>query len=177
MSTTASHPATNLPSLIGTLAKRLSVMGNGPAAELRRLQADADDRWRSATFYRLYADTISPLHSGSGEHERHWAMILAGLARLQHAPGVRAGATLADNGFAERRFVRLLDADDDHLPTELRATVSFLAAKGATVNWTDLADLVLSQATDRRDLVRRTIAAAYYRALAKTSAKTSAAKA
>ena len=175
MSTTVPPPASSLPSLIGTLAKRVSVMGNGPAADLRRLRADADDRWRSATFYRLYTDTIAPQHSGGPEHEQNWAMLLAGLARLKHASGRNAGATLADNGFSERRFVRLLDADDDHLPSELRATVSFLAAKGATVNWIDLADLVLSQATDRRDAVRRTIAAAYYRALAKTS--TSAAKA
>lgn len=177
MSTTASPPDISLASLIGALAKRLAHLGNGPCAELRRLRADADDRWRSATFYRIYADTIAPQHTGTEQHESQWAMILAGLARLPHQSGKNVGATLAEHGFSERRVVRLLDADDDHLPTELRATVSFLTAKGSAVNWISLADLVLSNGTDRRDDVRRKIAAAYYRSLAKTSSASSSAKA
>ncbi len=175
MTIIAPPPPTNLAGLIGMLAKRISVMGNGPAADLRRLRADAEDRWRSATFYRLYADVIAPRHRGGDDHERNWAMILAGLARLAHAPGRNAGATLAEEGFAERRLVRLLDADGDHLASELRATISFLAAKGAAVNWIDLAELVLTHATERRDDARRKIAAAYYRSL--TTSSSSAAKA
>ena len=161
------EPALGLRPLIGRVAKRLEHLGAGPLAELRRLHADAEDRWRSPTFYRIYADTVAPTYAGSPEHERRWAMILAGMARLVHRSGHGAGATLAEHGFAEKRFVRLLDADDDHVASDLRTAVSFLASKGAFVNWADLADLILSTGGDRHDQVRRGIAAAYYRTLAK----------
>jgi CRISPR type I-E-associated protein CasB/Cse2 len=164
MTATLSPPS--LSGLIAGLAKRLSTMGTGPRAELRRLRADGDDRWRAATFYQLYAERIAPDYAGGAEHERAWAMILSGMARLDHRPGHRAGAVLAEHGFAPLRFVRLLDADADHLDAELRAVISFLAAKGAKVDWTGLADLVLSHASDRRDAVRRRLAADFYRALA-----------
>jgi len=169
---TASPPSsTGLAALVGRIAGRISALGTGPRAELRRLRADATDRWRSATFYRIYADAIAPDHTGDDEHQRRWAMILAGMAQLGHQFGRNAGATLAENGLAERRFVRLLDADPDHLAADLRAVVSFLSAKGATVNWTDLADLVLSCGRERQDEVRRRFAAAYYRTISNLAKK------
>ena len=165
--TTAAPPVAGLASLIGKLAARLGHLGTGPLAELRRLRADAEDRWRTAAFYRLYVELIAPDHPGGEEHERRWAMILSGMTRLPHQPGRNAGSTLAEHGLAERRFVRLLDADAQHLASELRSIVSFLAAKGGSANWTDLADLVLSADSERRDGVRRRLAAAYYRTLAR----------
>jgi CRISPR type I-E-associated protein CasB/Cse2 len=161
---TTTLPTTSLASQLGHLAHRLKHLGTGPLAELRRLRADADDRWRSATFYQVYGE-ISPDHAGSEAHERRWAMILAGMATLTHEHGPSLGRALAAAGFAERRLVRLLDADDDHLPSELRAVVSFLASKGSTLDWRDLAALVLSVDAEHRDAVRRRIAAAYFRNL------------
>jgi CRISPR type I-E-associated protein CasB/Cse2 len=161
----ASSPG--LASRISRLAQRLAHLGTGPLAELRRLRADAEDRWRSSAFYQLYVSLIESGVAGDPEErERRWAIIIAGMARLTHQSGRNAGATLAEHGFAERRLVRLLDADEDHLASELRAVVSYLSSKGASVNWTNLADLVISVGTDRQDAVRRTIAAAYYRTLA-----------
>jgi CRISPR type I-E-associated protein CasB/Cse2 len=169
--TASPPPTTGLAALIGRLAGRLAALGTGPRADLRRLRADATDRWRSAAFYRIYADAISPDQTGDDEHQRRWAMILAGMTKLDHHFGCNAGAALADNGFSERRLVRLLDADQDHLAAELRALVSFLAAKGAAVNWTDLADLVLSCGGERHDAVRRRLAAAYYRTISSLAKK------
>ena len=172
MSTLASPPpTTGLASLIGRLAGRIANLGTGPRAELRRLRADAADRWRSAAFYRIYADCIAPEHAGNDEHQRRWAMILAGLAHLDHHGGRNPGETMAENGFSERRLVRLLDADPDHLATDLRAAVAFLASKGASANWIDLADLVLSCGGERHDAVRRRFAAAYYRTLSNLTKK------
>lgn len=94
-------------------------------------------------------------------------MILSGLARLDHHSGSNIGAALAEHGISERRLVRLLDADDDHLASELRSAVAFLASKGASANWINLADLVLSCGSERHDDVRRSIAAAYYHILTK----------
>ena len=166
--TTAAPPVAGLASLIGGLAARLDHLGTGPLAELRRLRADAEDRWRTAAFYRLYVELIAPDHAGGDEHERRWAMILSGMTRLPHQPGRNAGSTMAEYDLAERRFVRLLDADAEHLASELRGIVSFLAAKGTSANWTDLADLVLSVDSERRDGVRRRLASAFYRTPAKT---------
>jgi len=161
--TATSPPAAGLGSLVGRVAARLAHLGTGPLAELRRLRPDAEDRWRTAAFYRIYAELVAPDHPGGEEHERRGAMVLAGMTRLPHQARQSTGATLAGHGLAERRFVRLLDADADHLASELRSMVSFLAAKAATANWIELADLVLSVDTERRDAVRRRLAAAYYR--------------
>lgn len=167
MTTMASPPKTGLSALIGRLAARLSHLGAGPRSDLRRLRPDGEDRWRTGTFYRLYAEQIASDHGGGASHEQAWAMILSGMARLDHRPGNSAGATLAEHGFSELRFVRLLDADHDHLDSALRAVVSFLASKGTEVNWSDFADLVLSTDSPRRDEVRRRLAAAFYRVLSK----------
>lgn len=172
MSTTVPPPSTTgLTALIGRLAGRIAALGTGPRAELRRLRADAADRWRSAAFYRIYADCIAPEQSGDDEHQRRWAMILAGMAQLDHQSGRSPGSTLADNGFAERRLVRLLDADPDHLAADLRSAIAFLASKGTGVNWADLALLVLSCGGDDHDAVRRRFAAAYYRTISNLAKK------
>ena len=150
----------SLASLIGRLAARVGSLGAGPRAELRRLHPDASDRWRAETFYRLYAEVIAPEGAGGDLHERRWAILLAGLAGLEHAPGSALGRVLAESGFAPARFTRLLDADDDHLPDQIRAVVSYLGSKGQTVNWTEVAHLLLD---GDRDAVRRRIASTYYR--------------
>lgn len=159
-----------LAALIGTLATRLDNLGTGPRAELRRLRPDAEDRWRSPTFYQFYV-TITPdgEHGDDQqrrEHQRRWAMILSGLATLPHSRRSSLGKTLAESGFAETRFVRLLDADPALLGDHLRTTVAFLAAKGAEADWCELARLVLSCGGDEHDAVRRRIAQSYYRFLA-----------
>lgn len=169
--TTVASPAagTGLASLIGRLSTAIRRLTPGPRAELRRLRTDAGDFWRAAAFHRLYLSIIAPDHDGGPEQQRRWAMILSGLARLDHQSGPNIGATLAEHGFSERRLVRLLDADDDHLASELRSAVAFLAGKGASANWINLADLVLSCHSEHpnHDKIRRDIASAYYHILTK----------
>lgn len=165
MTTTDTTTASSLSALIGDLARRIDNLGTGPQAELRRLRPDADDRWRSPTFYQLYA-LITPDGERSDEHQRRWAMILSGLAHLPHRRRISLGRALAEAGFAEIRLVRLLDAEPDQIADHLRTTVAFLAAKGAEADWCDLALLVLSCGGDEHDAVRRRIAQSYYRFLA-----------
>lgn len=165
MTTTTAPP--RLAVLVDALARRLVDLDAGAKAELRRLSADSADRWRSPIFYRLHVELIEA-QSTRGT-EKQWAMILSGMARLPHQRGARLGRQLAEHGFAERRLVRLLDADADHLPAELRALVAFLDSKGARLDWLTPSNLVLSVDADDRDAVRRTIAADYFRTLTRTA--------
>ena len=168
MTTTTAPP--RLAVLVDALARRLVHLDAGAKAELRRLSADSADsadRWRSPIFYRLHAELIEA-QSTRGT-EQHWAMILSGMARLPHQRGARLGRQLAEHGFAERRLVRLLDADADHLPAELRTLVAFLDSKGARLDWLTPSALVLSVDADDRDAVRRTIAADYFRTLTRSA--------
>lgn len=140
--------------------------GPGVAAELRRLDAGAADRWRSAAFYRLAA-AVAPDALGHDDAERRWAMVFSGMARLPHRHGVHPGRALAEAGYAERRLARLLSADDARLGDELRAAVAFLAAKqGEGVDWIALTALALSRSgSDGYDGCRRRLAEDYFRTL------------
>jgi CRISPR system Cascade subunit CasB len=82
-----------------------------------------------------------------------------------HAAGRSLGTALADAGFSELRFVRLLRATDDTLLRLAIEAARFLAAKAQPSNQVDLALLVLSDGwTDAsaRERVRRQLARGYY---------------
>jgi len=159
-------PPSSIASTVSTLATIIARLGNEPQAELRRLRPDGSDRWRVPTFWRLYVDHIAPDQGTSDpQHEQRWAIILSGMARLPHARGQRFGEVLGKASLAERRLVRLLDADDDHVDAELRAVTSFLDSKGAKIDWGDAAKLVLYQDAEHRDQIRTTIARDYFKHL------------
>lgn len=162
-------PFADLARVVNALAHRVKHMDSGSLAELRRLiRNEGEGRWRSATFYRLHAELIS--EGGNETREQRWALLLAGMAALPHQPGQFLGAVLAQAGFAERRFVRLLDADAEHIASELRGMVSFLASRGLAIDWADAARLVHSiDADDGGHAVRRSIASAYYAKLNATT--------
>ncbi len=158
---------TGLHTRIARLAHLIEEAGPGLAAELRRLNPGAADRWRSAGFYRLYAGEIRADDYGSEDDQRRWAMILSGMAHLEHNRGLRPGVELARAGYAERRLSRLLSADDARLGDELRAAVAYLKARqGVGVDWVALARLVLSRpGSEGYDRCRRRIAEDYFRTM------------
>lgn len=159
-----------LGTLIAGLAHTLEQSGPGLSAELRRLDPGAADRWRSPGFYRLFTGVIAPEHGWGDDHQRRWAMVLSGMARLPHRQDLRPGMLLAQTQYAERRFARLLSADENHLGDELRAAVAFLKARdGRGVDWLPLATLALSDpGSDPGDRCRRSLAEDYFRNLPKT---------
>jgi len=144
-------------------------LGNGPRAELRRLDPFRAATWPAA-FWRRFAEDIEP-HLGAHIDEaaqRAWAAVLAGMALLPHAP-VHPGAALAREGYSEMRCNRLLSARDERQIDEFLTAVRFLAAKRGKADWTQLAQLVLLHPdSPQGDGLRRRFAGAYYRTLAKT---------
>jgi CRISPR system Cascade subunit CasB len=164
--------APSLARLIGALALCLSRMGNGPLAELRRM--DPSDPSGGA-FWGVLFDLVEPAHNldaapGRDEQERRWAVILRAMAHLPHQSGARLGDALAESGFSELRFVRLLRSRGPELADAVRQMVAFLASKGAHVDHADTARLVLFQDEPRDEEVRRDLARRYYAQLRRNQA-------
>ncbi|MDV7391551.1 type I-E CRISPR-associated protein Cse2/CasB, partial [Arthrospira platensis SPKY1] len=80
-----------------------------------------------------------------------------------HRPDRPLGLALAEDGYSEARLERLLAAQDDVLHTLTLRLARFLAAKGESVNWLDLANLLLAKDRDKQEAARLKIARDYYR--------------
>lgn len=106
--------------------------------------------------------------------ERRWTTILAGMAEMAglHSGGLSLGRALAGPSGSERlvseaRVLRLLQAHGESLLRLVRPVAHQLASRGARLDWTDLAHLVLSDGKESQDHVRRRIALDYYASLSR----------
>ena len=139
----------------------------GNVAELRRLKPEDA---ATPVFWKLLAEYVSPnwkLPEGGAARdaaERRWAVILNALGYLSFldTPRRPLGSALAEAGYSELRFIRLLRASDDALADTVRKAAQFLASKAEPANLADLADLVLSDGRPWAENVRRRIARSYY---------------
>lgn len=140
-------------------------LGPGDVAALRRLTTEDPG---CPAFWRLSATVLAPgglLPESEGLREwteARWAVVAQAAASMR---GLRSeaglGRALAEAGYSEMRFTRLLRADDAPLFDEVRTAARYLASKGTSVDPADFADLLLrpGHAAER---VRRRIARAYY---------------
>jgi CRISPR system Cascade subunit CasB len=130
-----------------------------------------DPRRPPAAFFKmegLALDSYLP-----GEHDRRidsetrWAVVVLGLAHLGdlHVGERRLGHALAEAGYSELRFARLLQADSEQLVDELPLLARFLAAKGVPADWSTAARLILSAGRSDEEDTRRHLARDYYGAL------------
>jgi len=155
-----------IQALAGTVNKRLSP---GEVAELRRLDPRQPG---SPAFWKLAA-----LHLGDNkfwwigggddrdEVERRWAAVFSfiALAGGFHQPHAPLGTALANAGFHELRFTRLLRARGGRLLDELSTTVRFLVAKAESFDVRELAALIASSDHPQwAERVRRQVARGYY---------------
>jgi CRISPR system Cascade subunit CasB len=164
-----------LASLIGRIVALIehgAIVNAGDLAALRRM----DPRSPTAAFFKI-AGVVLGGHLPVGaqsllERETRWAAIVNGLAHLgaRHSPGTRLGRALAEAGFSEMRFARLIRADEERLVDEVPSLARFLAAKDIPADWTDAARLVMSAGGPREEAVRRAIARDYYGAAARAAA-------
>jgi CRISPR type I-E-associated protein CasB/Cse2 len=143
----------------------------GDQAALRREQA-------GPAFWRLAVRLLEPaglLVPGDGSsarrQERRWVAIVAALARApgSHRPGRRVGQALAEAEIAEARVLRLARAQDEALLEAVRAVAHQLATAGVRVDWSDVAELILSDGAPWQEDVRRRLFLDYYRALQRGS--------
>ncbi len=147
-------------------------LSNGEIASLRRLSPQDPAH---PAFFRLAARFLEPAgHLPSDGPwrdlaERRWACVVNGLALLGdlHRPGASLGEALAESGFSELRFVRLLRAQDAALWDAIRSVARFLISKGQPADWSDPALLVFSDGADWAESIRRRIARRYYATLSK----------
>ncbi|HRX71533.1 MAG: type I-E CRISPR-associated protein Cse2/CasB [Candidatus Competibacteraceae bacterium] len=163
---TASPPMNAEPfSLARLIGKVAAIIGseNFPTGERAALKRLTPDRSPSLVFYRF---CFQHLPDGWQRQMSAWQAALAGLALMgtsAHNPKRPLGQALAEQRYSEARLERLLAAQDDVLYTLTLRVARFLAAKGESVNWLDLSQLLLAQDREKCEAVRLRIAGDYYR--------------
>lgn len=167
--TTPSSPPTEAqPSLASTVRRLAAAIDHellpGDLAALRRQDLTAAAFWRLATHHLVPAGLLAQHPPRSEQQEQAWAAILAGMAHMKnmHQTGRRPGHALRDADFSELRFTRLLRARDEALLDALRGVSHYLASKGASVDWADLAALAVFQEGEPAERVRRNFARDFY---------------
>ena len=152
-------------------AVRAGALGAGDLAELRRERPETP---RSPAFWRVLATYVEPRWPLPRDPERRrlretqWAVVLSNLSRNPH-PGDHPAKGLAEAGYAELRFLRLLRADGPEFARQVRAAVTFLASKSMGLDWIPMAELVFSDAGENpnwAEEVRRGFARRFFGAQA-----------
>lgn len=160
----------DLAGRVGRIASLLAA-DHFPGGDRAALKRHAPGQAPPLAFYRLWlrhlqADLPSEATTGA------WALVVWGLAlngRKAHRPDRPLGRCLAESGYSEARLERLLAAADDDTRLALTASVvRFIAAKGDSFDWSQLAQLLLARSEDARERVHRRIATDYYRHLPRT---------
>ncbi len=145
----------------------------GDRAGLRRMDPDKPD---PAVFWRLLAEGGLLDHGETVESK--WALVLHGIAlmtptnagngaaRSAHDGYMPVGRALFSNGYSETRLNRLLTSREAMLRTLLARMFRTLASGGASFNWREMSQFILSDGHDEEEAerARRRIARAYYQA-------------
>jgi len=154
-------------------------MSTGEVAELRRFKPEGKlgpAFWKLRASVLIERGELIPLESGQEEREQRWAIILAGLARLEgpdvvrgrsprlHSGEVSLGTALSRAEFDPKRLDKLLEVEGHALHVNVLQVATVLAQKGQVANWTDAAALVLSDGAEWAEGVRRRIARNFYQA-------------
>lgn len=149
---------------VATLRRVIEDADPGTLAALRRADRDSPP----AAFYRVTVDVLDGLLPEDGRRrdidEKRWLTIVSAMATtVGLIAGVSLGEALARAGVAEGRVLRLLEAHDEQLAHLVRHVVHQLSQKAQPFSANDLADLVLTDGTERAHDARRHIARNYYR--------------
>jgi CRISPR system Cascade subunit CasB len=96
--------------------------------------------------------------------EPKWATLLMCMAYCPglHAPGTPLGESLAESGWSELRFVRIMEAGPDALPPLLRRMAQYLASKEQPADFDDVRKLLFYTGSWAEE-IRLRISRAYYR--------------
>lgn len=168
------HPRT----AVGTIAGLLSgdgFLSSGERAELRRVNLDlpiTPALWRVLGHTKQFAPN-GMTDPQKERWERRWGILASGMAHVPnlHRYEVPLGHALAEAGWSQMRFVRLMEADAETLPVLLRRMAKYLASKEQPANWDDVRRLlctgipIFDWEKDDAESVRLSISRAYYRTL------------
>jgi len=139
----------------------------GDVAQLRRLSPREP---YAPAVWKLLLDCVPEAWLAGPDREQkeqRWAALFMGMAHAAgpHDPGTPLGRALAESGWSELRFVRLMRARGDGLFEEVRRLAQYLSSKSQPADWTGMANLLLDQDGEWAERHRRAIARDYYRAL------------
>jgi CRISPR system Cascade subunit CasB len=151
----------SLGSIIGHLAGVIA-SENFPTGERAALKRLTPRLPPPLTFYRF---AFRHLPEGWEAQQAEWMAVITGLALMcpgPHRPDRPTGRALAEAGYSEARLERLLAAEGEDLHTLTLRAARFLAAKAESVNWVDLARLLLTKDKGKLEKVRFKFARDYY---------------
>ena len=139
----------SLGQVVATLSRQLNAerIGTGALAELRRITGDD----LPSAFWKRYLMDVPAEWRERGSHvnarvDQAWAGLIRAMVEMApnpHSFDQPFGAALADTGYSEDRFVRLLRAEGEDLARELRVAGTWLARAGVKANWEQPAHLLL----------------------------------
>lgn len=137
-------------------------ISTGDLAELRRINPDKP---YTPALWKILFDHVPDHDQLSPSRERRWAMLLQAMATCVglHEPSMDFGAALAEAGWSELRFVRLMEARGDNLDKQLRRLAQYLASKNQEANWAEAAWLLFVQEGEHAENTRQRIAKSYYK--------------
>lgn len=147
----AAEAPKGLGSIIGTISLQLNAerIGSGTVAELRRMGwGEFPPAYWHFVLRHVPEEWRTFEGTPSQRLDQAWAAILRAMAEGAPDPNNfdrRFGAALAETGYAEPRFVRLLRAEGEDLAREARVAAQWLARAGVKANWTDPAGLILGR--------------------------------
>ena len=137
-----------------------------PAGDRAALRRES----QGPAFWKIAVRDLEPngLLAGGEEREeslRRWAAILAIVARAPELQtnGRRLGTALAEADIVEARVLRLAQAAGETLRRTARAVAQQLASLGQRVDWSDFAELILSDERPWAEDVRHRICLDFYR--------------
>lgn len=162
MAETEAKPARTIGQTVGALAGKLTKdrQGTGGMAQLRRMDPLGV---LPIAFWELLAAKEFEDDPIPESQERSWAIIIQAMAMMApsssssslpaggHRPKLPPGRVLAEQGYPETRFIRLLRAEGEGLATEIRTLARWSASKALAFDWADLASLVLARASRNPD--------------------------
>jgi len=161
------EPPERLTTAVGKIARRMEPKGemsSGQLAELRRISPE--NPFTPTLWKLLYEYDLQDAWLGLDQdtYERRMATLLMGMAHCAglHDYGTRLGEALAESGWSELRFVRLMEARGETLEALMRRLAQYLASKGQKANWVNVAWLLLGQDGDRAETTRLGIARDFY---------------
>ena len=154
--------AKELPKPIVTFIDNLAKLDDGDRAQFKR---NAGNRLvESNRVIGLFYNKIMP--PGVGQWAEDWYFLVATLYPLEKEPAqtppppnlgasLRQVRTDKNSSGLDRRVERLLDADEQQLPFQLRQAVYFLTSQRGRVHWAQLLQDVLNWSLPSRSVQRR----------------------
>jgi CRISPR system Cascade subunit CasB len=154
----------SLASIIGSISGLIASehFPNSDRATLKRMDPN---KGPPLGFYRF---AFRHLPQGWQNQGKAWRAILNGMALMSphiHRVDQPLGKVLAKAGYSEARLERLLGSENETQRILLLRAVRFLAAKKQPVNWIDIARLLLTGETAKREDLHMSIARYYYQNL------------